>query len=105
MAFLPLSPQEASIMHAALHICRNLLWQTWFCQWKFPEEVLFRPSSCWFGAGVCGGSGAGAIPTAPQASIQQERAGKGQLGWKKEARNTRRQEIEAWLLCTLAGWR
>lgn len=47
MAFLPPSPQEVSIMCAAPHICRNLLWQTWFCQWKFPEEVLLRLSACW----------------------------------------------------------
>lgn len=96
MAFLPPCPQEVSIMHAALHICRNLPWQTWFCQWKFPEEVLLRLSSCWFGAGVCGGSSAGAVPTAPQASsIQQGSAGTGQLCWKKEAQNSRRQEIQA----------
>lgn len=46
MAFLPPCPQEVSIMHAALHICRNLPWQTWFCQWKFPEEVLLLVW-CW----------------------------------------------------------
>lgn len=39
------------------------------------------------------------------AVFSRRELGMGQLCWKKETRNTRRQEIEAWLLCMLAAWR